>query len=166
MLKNSIARVKYLKTRGRVIPLIGCLIGLWGIGPQPTFAIPSLTTTPLSNASNLALDGEGSASSRIVKVANIAAETDNSTGLSLSISSGSISKSGGTSISFQIVTVNTGAPSPSSAAFTVASGNNYIYTTSQAGLVGRDLYIYYTPGSLQDPGSYLGSILLSITDNP
>lgn len=141
-------------------------MGLLGAGLESALAIPSLTTTPLSNASNLTLDGEGSASSRIVKVATLSASTTNLTGFTLNISSGSISKSGGTSIDFQVVTVNSGSPPPSSAEFTVPAGNNYEYMTNLAGTANQDLYIYYTPAHLQDPGSYNGSILINITDNP
>lgn len=136
------------------------------MGCQPAFAIPTLTTTPSSNANNLTLDGEGSTSSRIVKVATLTASTINLTGFTLTISSGTIGKSGGTPISFQVVTVNSGDPAPTAAEFTVPAGNNYEYTTSLAGAKNRDLYIYYTPGSLQDPGSYNGSILINISDNP
>lgn len=143
-----------------------CLIGLFGIGCQPTLASPTLTTTPSSAASNLPLDGEGSASSRIIKVATLEADTENTTGMTLTISSGSISKSGGSLIPFQVVTVTSGAAPPTSGAFTVPTGNNYALITNQSGLVARDVYIYYTPGSLQDPGRYDGAIILSITDNP
>lgn len=136
------------------------------MGLQPSFALPTLTTTPTSDASNLTLDGEGSASSRIVKVATLTASTTNVTGFTLTISSGSIGKSGGSPISFQVVTVNSGNPPPTAAEFTVPSGNNYEYTTSLAGTENRDLYIYYIPGNLQDPGSYSGSILVNISDNP
>ena len=149
-----------------VMLLLSCLMGVLGPGIQLADAAPSLTTTPLTNASQLDLDGEGTANGHIVKIATVIADTDNSTGFSLTISSGSIAKSGGTSINYQVVTVNSGASPPSTAAFTVPSGNNYIYTTSQSGLVNRDVYIYYTPDSLQDPGDYLGSVLLAISDNP
>lgn len=136
------------------------------MGLQPAFALPTLTTTPSSNASNLTLDGEGSTSSRIVKVATLTASTINLTGFTLTISSSSIGKSGGTPIGFQVVTVNSGDPPPTAAEFTVPSGNNYEYATSLAGTENRDIYIYYTPGILQDPGSYSGSILVNISDNP
>lgn len=158
--------MKYPKFNGQTISILGCLIGGLVIGPQPAFALPTLTTTPSSHASNLTLDGEGSASSRIVKVATLTASTANLTGFTLTVSSGSIGKSGGTSISFQVVTVDSGDPPPTAAEFTVSTGNNYEYTTNLAGSENRDLYIYYTPGTLQDPGGYDGSILINISDNP
>ena len=132
------------------------------VGIQPTFALPSLTSTATSIASNLTLDGRGSASTHIIKVADIALTTDNSTGLSLFVSAGSITKPGGSSIVYEVTTVLDGAAPPADNDF---SSGNYTVSTSTSGTVNKDVYIKYTPVTLQDPGNYSAAISLVVTDN-
>ncbi|NEZ57851.1 hypothetical protein [Adonisia turfae] len=144
----------------------GCLIvGLWSIYLLPAQAVPTLTTTPTINAGQLDLDGEGNASTHVVKVADIALSTDNSSGLTLTISSGDIDRIGGQPISFQVTTVTDNASPPNSGDFSTPSGNNYTYVTGSVGTENRDVYILYTPLPFQDPGSYTSSVDLSVTDN-
>jgi hypothetical protein len=104
-------------------------------------------------------------SEHIVKVSDIASSTNNDTGLTLTVSSGDISKAGGASIAFKVMTVADGATAPLTAAFTVASGSNHTPSSSVAGSFNRDLYIKYTPAASQDPGDYEGTINLSVSDN-
>ena len=144
----------------------GCLIvGLWSVYLLPALAVPTLTTTPTINASQLDLDGEGNASTHVVKVADIALSTDSSSGLTLTISSGDIERIGGQPVSFQVTTVADNASPPNSGDFSTPSGNNYTYVTDSAGTENRDVYILYTPLSFQDPGSYTHSVDLFVTDN-
>ncbi|MHC5732794.1 MAG: hypothetical protein ACYTXY_53900, partial [Nostoc sp.] len=73
------------------------------LGVQPAFSLPAIISSTTSVASNLTLDSEGSASSRIVKVANLELSTDDSHGFTLTIISQSLTKSGGeTPIPFQV----------------------------------------------------------------
>ena len=136
------------------------------LGVQPTFSLPAITSSTTSVASNLTLDGEGSASTHIVKVANLELSTDDSDGLTLTNSSENLTKSGGkTPIPFQVTIVAAGSGSPSASDFSVSSGSNYTVSTSSAGSSSKDLYIRYTPAALQDPGAYNTSISLVVTDN-
>ena len=101
---------------------------------------------------------------QIVKVADVVASTNNEQGLTLTASSGSLAKTGGSSIPFQVTTVAEAA-TPLSTAFLVASGTAYTTGTSAAGGINVDLFIMYTPATLQDPGDYTGVINLSVSDN-
>lgn len=82
------------------------------------------------------------------------------------VTSGDITKAGGTQIAFQVTTVPANSAAPSAGDFTVPTSSPYLLINSTSGTEDRDLYIRYTPGSLQDPGVYIGNISLSITDNP
>ena len=101
---------------------------------------------------------------QIVKVADVVASTNNEQGLTLTASSGSLAKGGGTSIPFQVTSVDEAA-TPASGAFLIASGSSYTRGTSAAGSINWDLFIMYTPATLQDPGDYTGVIHLSVSDN-
>jgi hypothetical protein len=132
---------------------------------SPALATSAVTASATASATSLILDGEGGASTHIVKVADLALTTDRATGFTLTISSGSLTKSGATAIGFQIALVAHGAGAPSGVAFIVASGSNLTLSTTSAGPVEKDLYIQYTPAALQDPGAYGTSIDVSILDN-
>ncbi|MBI4780731.1 MAG: hypothetical protein HY785_05350 [Oscillatoriophycideae cyanobacterium NC_groundwater_1537_Pr4_S-0.65um_50_18] len=132
---------------------------------QPAIGLSTLNTTPTTIATSLDLDGEGSATTHIVKVSDITFSTDNSTGLTLTLTSDSLSKVDGADIDFQVTTVGNDAIAPSSAAFTVASGDSYTYVTETSGTESRDVYLRYTPKALQDPGHYSASIQASVVDN-
>lgn len=120
-----------------------------------------VTSTDTSGASELDL----SSGQKIAQVADVSMNTNNDQGLTLTASSGSLSKSGGQSIAFQVTSVVDGATAPIAAAFTIASGSSYTVATSAAGSAAKDLYIMYTPGATQDPGAYAGSITLTVSDN-
>lgn len=124
-----------------------------------------MTSTPTGGASALALDGGAAGSVQIVKVADISMSTNNEQGLTLTASSGNLTKAGGTSIAYQVTSVADGASAPATGDFAVASGSNYTVGSSGAGNLVKDLYIKYTPAALQDPGNYAGSITLSVADN-
>ncbi len=121
----------------------------------------AITSTATAGASTLALDGAASGVEQIVKVADFSMSTNNEQGLSLSVPAGNLTKSGGTAIAYLVNVVTDGASAPATGAF--ASGTQ-TYTTSAAGSAVRDLYIKYTPAALQDPGTYTGTITLTVTD--
>ena len=116
-------------------------------------------------ANGLVLDGAGSSSTRIVKVAELSVSTDDADGFALSITSGSLTRAGGTPITFQVVLVERGAGAPSSGSFTTSSGDSFQVSTTSAGTVERDLYIKYRAAALQDPGAYTAAIHLDVVDN-
>ena len=130
----------------------------------PAYATSSITASG-STGVNLTLDGGGSATNHIVKVANLTMDTDNILGFVASISSGSLTKPGGTPISFQVTLVDEGAAPPSLTAFTVPSGTRLTFGTIAPGVVHKDLYILYRAAPFQDPGAYSATINCDITDN-
>lgn len=121
----------------------------------------SVTATPTASASTLDLTG----GEKIVKVADVASSTNNEQGLTLTATSGDLTKAGGTSIPFQVHSVADAAGAPAAGAFVIASGTDYTVGSVAAGDFDQDLYILYTPAALQDPGAYAGSISLTVTDN-
>lgn len=131
----------------------------------PATAMSVINTTPTTAAHDLNLDGEGSASTRIVHVADITISTDNPSGLTLTITSGEITKVGGESIAFQVTTVPHNAAAPSPGDFVTAPGADYTYSTTSATSEARDVYIRYTSQALQDPGHYSAIINLWVIDN-
>lgn len=148
-----------------LLPLLCLCLGSVVSLAQPAVGLPSLSTSATSISTLLDLDGEGSATTHIVKVADISISTDYSGGLTLSLTSGSLTKSEGSDISFQVTTVANDDSAPSSSAFTTPSGNTYTYVTQAAGAESRDVYILYTPATLQDPGNYGATINISVVDN-
>jgi hypothetical protein len=122
------------------------------------------TSTPTAGAGTLSL---GSATQRIVQVADIAIATNNEQGYTLTVTSGNLTKTNGTSIAYQVATTNDGTAAVAGD-FGVASGTDYTFTTVAAnasGTNGRDLSIMYTPAALQDPGTYAGTITVTVADN-
>jgi hypothetical protein len=117
----------------------------------------AISASPTENAETLDLSG----GVHTVKVGDISMSTNNEQGLTLTVTSGALTKSGGTSIPFQVSTV---APA-GSPVFTVLSGTNYVFSNEVAGPVPLDLYIRYTAATFQDPGYYDGSIDLTVSDN-
>lgn len=135
------------------------------LGMQSAIAQVALTVNSTYAATALDLDGQGNASTHIVKVADLHLSTNNSQGFTLTIAANNLTKPDGTDIEFEVVTVADGADAPSASAFTVASGHNYTYSTDQAGESDRDLYIRYVPQVFQDPGTYVATIQIVATDN-
>jgi hypothetical protein len=136
------------------------------LAPSPVQASSAVTVQSAAGATSLELDGRGSASTHIVKIAELSLTTDAAVGLTVTITSGSLAKAdGSTPVSFRIVLADRDAPAPSSAAFTTPSGTPYVLSTSAAGSVAKDVYIKYTPAALQDPGSYAASVAIDVVDN-
>lgn len=127
----------------------------------------AVTSTATGNATALNLGGDGTdLAEQIVQVADVDLTTNNSTGLTATITSGNLSNGTATDdIAFKVQTVGDGATAPVSGDFTTASGTDLTYANSAAGDDPRDLYIAYDPAALQDPGTYTGSITLTVADN-
>jgi hypothetical protein len=143
-----------------------CLVAALALSASaPAFAAPSVTAQSVAGATNLALDGVGTAVTHIVKVADLSLSTDASSGLTVWITSGSMTKVGGTPVAFQVALVDDGAAPPASGAFTTASGASATFATLGPATVAKDLYIKYTPAALQDPGAYAASIHINAVDN-
>lgn len=129
-------------------------------------ATPSVTVSPVPGAGALVLDGQGSATTRIAKIADVSLSTDASSGFTVSVSSGSLTKADGrTPIPFQVVLVADGASAPLASAFTTPSGTTYSWSSAGPGALEKDLYIKYTPAALQDPGAYTASVDIDVVDN-
>ncbi len=124
-----------------------------------------VAATPTAAATTLVLS---SGTEQIVQIADIVMHTNNEQGYTLTANQDSLTKTGGTAIPYQVVVVNDGAAAPLTAAFAVASGTNYTYATAAANAAAagaRDLYLRYTPAALQDPGTYTGTVTLTVADN-
>lgn len=133
---------------------------------QPVVA-GEITAIPSQQANNLPLGGEGGTqSTQIIKVGTITLSSNSANGFTLTIISNNIAKpDGGSPIAFQVTTVAINE-TPSAGYFTTEPRQNYTYINSNANASEtRDVYIKYTPASLQDPGNYSGSLNISITDN-
>lgn len=129
-------------------------------------AEPVLSVSATANASGLTLDGQGSSTTRIVKVADVGVTSIGTNGVTLSISSGNLTKAGGTSIPFQVTLVDDGAAAPAPSDFTVASGSTYqLVTQGLTSSIAKDLYIMYRGKDLQDPGAYDATISIMVVDN-
>jgi hypothetical protein len=137
---------------------------LVALAASPALAAPDVMVSTTAAASALVLDGEGSASVHIVMVAHLSMSTDGPLGFMLTISSGALSKPGGRAIAYQVTTVAPAAAPPGPSNFAVPSGSDYTFSTTSPGCVAQDLYIMYTPASLQDPGGYAANISIGIVD--
>jgi len=129
--------------------------------PARVFALPAVTATAAAGVLNLDLDGEGSASTHIVKVADLSLSDGGANGIEVTISSGSLTKAGGEPVAFQVAVVERGAAQPSSGDFTAVSGSFSTGASAE-----KDLYIKYLPASLQDPGVYAADIDIHVSDKP
>jgi len=124
-------------------------------------SILEMTTTATAAAS--ALELPTSADTKVVQVADIAFETNDAEGVTITATNGTLTKIGGqTPINFQVKLLADGTATPGSSDF--AAGNT-TYATTTAGEGNADLYIKYTTAEYQDPGAYSGNINVTITDN-
>jgi len=134
--------------------------------PALALAEPSVTVSASSAAGDLPMDGQGTASTHVVKIADLTLATVDADGLTVYITSGNLTNAEGrTPVAFQVLLVNDGASAPSPSSFTTASGTSYTLPTGAAGTVEKDLYIKYAPASLQDPGVYSAHVDISVVDN-
>jgi hypothetical protein len=134
----------------------------------PATSAGTVTITPSNQANNLPLGGEGGIqSTQIIKVGTINLSTTSQNGFTLNIMGNNLEQSDGkTPIYFQVTTFPTHSGTPSSADFTTPTAQTYSYINNNPNASEiRDLYIKYTPASLQDPGNYSAYINLTIFDN-
>jgi hypothetical protein len=125
----------------------------------------SVTSVATAGATTLNMGGVGTAiGQQIVKVADVALTTNNTAGLTLTVTSGNLTN-GTDDVAYKVTTVADAASAPLSAAFTIASGTDYTVATSAQGAAAKDLYIAYTPAAVLDPGTYTATITLSVADN-
>ena len=125
----------------------------------------AITAAPTADAALLDLDGDGTAIEHIVKAADLEIATNNEQGYTLTVSSGNLTKDGGSPIAYQVTTVLDTATAPATGDFAIASGTDYTAATAASGSVPQDLYIKYTPAALQDAGAYVATINLTVADN-
>jgi hypothetical protein len=118
----------------------------------------SVAATPTSGVSTLDLSG----GEKIVKIADVAMGTNNETGLTLTVTPHPMTKTGGTTITVKVTTVDDGDDPPLTGAFSTGA---FEVGSSGSGPFAQDLYIKYTPLNLQDPGDYAGTVDLSVSDN-
>lgn len=121
-----------------------------------------MTAAPTSNASALNLT---TPTEQIVKVANLAITTNNTTGYTLTASEGNLSDPHGDNIAFQSASVVAGAGTPGTLAFTGSAGTYTDASTTTAGQNDKDLYIKYLPSATQAAGIYGATITLNVADN-
>ncbi|UJB69352.1 hypothetical protein HRE53_23830 [Acaryochloris sp. 'Moss Beach'] len=162
----------------RTLAVLGVSFGMAVVMPSEAFADTvnlsgtvsstlTLSTTATGGASTLPLDGGAAGNQQIIQVADLGINTNNEQGYTLTVTSGDLTKSGGTAISYQTTTTATGV-SAVTGDFAVASGLDHTFATSAANASGsgdRDLWVQYTPAALQDPGSYTGAITVTVADN-
>jgi hypothetical protein len=118
--------------------------------------------TPTGAASRLDLATPGA---QVVRISEIPLDTNDPSGLTVTVTSGSLTSLGGRAIAYQVTSVAHGASAPAAAAFTVPSGSTYTMSTSVAGSAGADLYMRYTSAAGQEPGLYDGWIRVTVCDN-
>jgi hypothetical protein len=143
-------------------------------GTTDTLTIKGTVTTTLSlavagttGAGSAAALELGTTGEKIVKIADLTMSTNNEQGLLLTVTSansGSLVKAGGTSISFLLNAVNDAATAPATGDFSAGSGATYTTGSTAAGDANKDLYMKYTPATLQDPGEYTDTLTLTVTD--
>lgn len=124
------------------------------------------SVTSANDNTALTLFGQGTAQTEVIqKAADLALFTNNTAGIDLTITSGNLSD-GTTDIAFQVVTT-ADAGTPVAGDFLTASGVNRVEDISTgfvAGAQDRDLHVMYDTPALLNPGTYSGSITLTVAD--
>lgn len=100
------------------------------------------------------------ATNRIALVGTITASTNNETGLTITTTDGSLTRTGAASIAYKSTTVVGGGVAPADTVFDAAGTG-----TTGGGSITHDLYIMYSPAAYQDAGAYLGTITVNVSDN-
>jgi hypothetical protein len=121
----------------------------------------SLEVQPTAATTALALNGDGTSTSRIVKIAELTIVASGVRGCRVWIAGGSLVRSGGAALPFEVVVAARGSPAPPATAFTVGE---YRFATT-APITSVDVYIKYRPAALQGPGSYTASVAIDAVDN-
>jgi hypothetical protein len=97
----------------------------------------------------------------VVKVADMAIITNNTTGVTLTAAGGAGLTNGTSTLPYQVLIVADAAGTPADTAFSSATDAKSV-TDFVAGASARDLYIEYDAPALLDPGVYTGAITVSV----
>jgi hypothetical protein len=131
---------------------------------SPANAGSSVAVQPAAGAMDLVMDGTGSVTTHVVRIAVVMVAGDGPRGFTLGIGSGSLTKLGGRPVAFQVAVVDHDAAVPTASAFTTPSGMRHALSVGP-GSYTKDLYIKYCSAALQDPGTYSASVDLDVFDN-
>ena len=113
-----------------------------------------------SGAGTLDMGGLGSSiGEQIVKVADLTMNTNNSSGVTLTITKSGDLTNGTDNVTFQALAVADNA-TPLTGEFT----SPVTFTTSADGEVLSDLWIAYNPAAVLDPGTYTATITVTVAD--
>lgn len=125
----------------------------------------TVTSTATAAAAALNLGGAGTATPNVVtKVADMALSTNNADGVTLTATAtGDLvnATNGATPLAYQVLIVADAAAAPAAGAFSDIT-DDVAVTNFVAGAAARDLYIKYDAPALLDPGTYAGSITVSV----
>lgn len=149
------------------VTFIPTYLSLLLLSGMPPALAGDITVTPSNQANNLPLGGQGGIqNTQIIKVGTITLNTTSPNGFILNIiASNLINSKGETPINIQVTTVSAGSGTPGEGYFTTGANQTYSYFNNNANASEtRDLYIKYTPASLQNPGNYNAYINLNIVD--
>ncbi|MBI4780732.1 MAG: hypothetical protein HY785_05355 [Oscillatoriophycideae cyanobacterium NC_groundwater_1537_Pr4_S-0.65um_50_18] len=129
----------------------------------------AVTSTATAAAAALPLSGVGTAGTdTVVKVADMALLTNNASGVTLTAeATGDLVNAANpaTPLPYNVLIVADAATTPAAADFaaaTSATKDDEAVTNFVAGAAARDLYIQYDAPALLDPGTYAGSITVSV----
>lgn len=108
----------------------------------------------------------GGAAGQIVMVSECTSDTNNDTGLTITLSSGDLAN-GGTAdtIPYQVSSVAAGGAAPLAGDFTAASGIDYTTASTVSGSYIRDAYILFDGAPANDPATYTATINVTVADN-
>ncbi|MBE9108178.1 hypothetical protein IQ273_01925 [Nodosilinea sp. LEGE 07298] len=122
----------------------------------------AVTSTATAAASTLNLYGAGTAQTNVVvKVADMALITNNTTGVTLTATGDAGLTNGTSTLPYQVLIVADAAAAPADTAFSSTIDSKSV-TDFSAGAAARDLYIEYDAPALLDPGAYTGVITVSV----
>lgn len=125
----------------------------------------AVTSTATAGAGTLNLYGAGSAQNNVVvKVADMALITNNTTGVTLTATPDSGLTNGTSTLTYQVLIVADAASAPADTAFAAGADTDNVNDFS-GGASARDLYIEYDAPALLDPGTYTGVITVSVAAN-
>lgn len=122
----------------------------------------AVTSTATAGAGTLNLYGAGTAQNNVVvKVADMALITNNTTGVTLSATRDAGLTNGTSNLTYQVLIVGDGATAPADTAFSSNTDSKSV-TDFTSGASARDLYIEYDAPALLDPGNYTSTITVSV----
>ena len=122
----------------------------------------AVTSSPTAEAAALSLYGVGTAQTNVVvKVADLALITNNTTGVTLTAAGDAGLTNGTSTLPYQVLIVADAATAPADTAFASATDTDTV-NDFVSGAAARDLYIEYDAPALLDSGAYTGAITVSV----